>query len=270
MGEHAHAHKSEDGHAVKRAIRKYGWENVRVITLETDLPAGMLDERERHYISACRSLVGQNGYNLTTGADAQPMNHPAVKIWHQRQMKDAMNRPAVRAKKSALWKDEGHKEMMADARLSFSSAEKRRKGFAAKRKAQITAMSVDEGIDLMLKVRGRIGKNSKTRRVTTPGQQNDALDFWQREWDEYATEIWNLPPQASSCESKKRQRSTSSKRMPSEWYMLASSDEEDCEISPICSLSASGQTKCGMSATVVDGSGSNGADSLSEMADTKG
>ena len=50
------------------------------------------------------------------------------KVWHQKQVKEAMNRDNVRAKKSTLWRSDEHKEMMEGARLNFESAEKRRKG----------------------------------------------------------------------------------------------------------------------------------------------
>ena len=104
MTEHARGNKSEDGHLVKRAIAKYGWLNVRVILLESDIPVVELNLREIMWIRERQSLVGQQGYNLSPGGGAQVMDVPEVQVWHQKQMKDAMNRDDVRAKKRALWK----------------------------------------------------------------------------------------------------------------------------------------------------------------------
>ena len=91
--------------------------------------------------------------------------------------------------------------MMEAKRLSFDAAEKRRRVFASKRRSQIENMSKADGMKLMLAVRKRIITNSRTREVTTDGQQADALAFWEREWAEYSNDLWHIPPQASSCVS---------------------------------------------------------------------
>ena len=92
--------KRNDGHLVQKAIRKHGWGNVQKIVLESGLSDEELDSREQHWISECRSLADENGYNLTKGGDDQPMDNTVVQAWHKKQMRAAMNRPEVRAKKS--------------------------------------------------------------------------------------------------------------------------------------------------------------------------
>lgn len=199
MREHRNGGKAEDGHAVKRAIRKYGWVNVKVAILERDIGSKvLLDEREVHWIREKRSMVDQWGYNLTKGGDAQPMDHPVVKAWHKERMTEAMNRDDVREKKRALWQNDGHKEMMREARLNFQSAEKRRLGFARKREEKIRTMSVHEGKALMLKVKAKLTLNAtSSRRVATPGQLEDAEAFWNKEWERYERKYWGAPPLAS-------------------------------------------------------------------------
>lgn len=197
MRDHSRSSKKKDGHAVKRALAKYGWSNVQRRRLEENVSLLQLGEREAFWIAEKKSLVSQNGYNITKGDDEQPMDDPLVKKWHQKQIKEAMNRPDVRAKKRALWQDSDHKAMMEAARLCFEAAEKRRESFARKRRAKIENMSVIEGKRLMYKVRDRIAKNSRTRKTTTAGQQADALAFWRREWDDYSNTFWSAPPPAS-------------------------------------------------------------------------
>lgn len=194
MREHSEWLKKNDGHAVRRAIRKYGWGTLQIRKLETNVPSELLDCRERHHISEMRSLVSQNGYNLTIGGDDQPMDNPVVKAWHKKQIKEAMNRPDVRAKKCALWKDEDHLTMMEAARLCFDAAEKRRESFARKRRVKVASMIVTEGKLFMYEIRDRIAKNSRIRSKITAGQQAEALAFWQREWDEYSKAFWERTP----------------------------------------------------------------------------
>jgi len=199
MGEHRNGANYEDGHAVRRAIKKYGWANVKVTILEGGIAdRELLKEREVHWIQEKASTVREWGYNLTAGGDAQPMEHPVVKAWHKERITEAMNRKDVRAKKRALWQDDGHKEMMQEARLNFESAEKRRLGFARKREEKIRTMSMHEGKALMRNVRAKLTNNATNPgRVATPGQLEDAKAFWQREWERYERKYWSAPPQAS-------------------------------------------------------------------------
>ena len=199
MRDHRRGGKTEDGHAIKYAIRKYGWANVAVTILERGINSREeLGEREVHWIREKGSMVDQWGYNLTPGGDAQPMDHPTVKAWHKDRVTEAMNRDDVREKKRALWQDDGHKEMMHKARLNFESAEKRRLGFARKREEKIRTMSAHEGKALMLKVKAKLTNNATNPgRVATPGQLEDAKAFWQREWERYERKYWGAPPLAS-------------------------------------------------------------------------
>ena len=87
MAEHARGNKSEDGHLLRRAIVKYGWPNVRVTVLESDIPVVELNRREIVWIRERQSLAGQRGYNLSPGGDAQVMDVPEVQVWHQKQVK---------------------------------------------------------------------------------------------------------------------------------------------------------------------------------------
>ena len=203
MTEHARCDKAADGHAVKRAIRKYGWLNVKVSVLEEGIERALLGERERHWIAERKSMVHEWGYNLTEGGDAQPMDHPVVQAWHQQQIKVAMNRDDVRFKKRALWNSESHMEMMQEARLNFASAEKRRLAFAKKREAKVARMGVEEGKKFMRRVRFVLWNNSRCRSSVTDGQQADAMAFWEREWARYERLYWRSPPLASSAPHKR-------------------------------------------------------------------
>tara|TARA_B110000211_G_scaffold172937_1_gene195302 strand:- start:251 stop:1099 length:849 start_codon:yes stop_codon:yes gene_type:complete len=199
MGEHRNGGRTEDGHAVKYAIRKYGWMNVKVSILEHGIESkDVLREREVHWIAEKKSVVQGWGYNLTIGGDAQPMDNPVVKEWHRARVTEAMNREDVREKKRTLWQNAQHKEMMQGARLNYESAEKRRLGFARKREEQVRTLTVDNGKKLMLLVKKRLTRNARNAgRTATPGQLQDALEFWQMEWDVYTRKYWGAPPLAS-------------------------------------------------------------------------
>lgn len=200
MGEHRNGGRTEDGHAVKYAIRKHGWANVKVTVLERGVVCKeLLKQREVHWIREKRSMVHEWGYNLTAGGDAQPMDHPRVREWHKRRMTEAMNREDVREKKRALWQNDAHKDMMQRARLNFESAEKRRLGFARKREEKVRGMSVHEGKAMMLRVKAVLSRNAANpNRRATPGQLEDAYAFWEKEWDRYSRKYWDVPPLASS------------------------------------------------------------------------
>ena len=200
MGEHRNGGRTEDGHAVKYAIRKHGWANVKVTVLERGVACKeLLKQREVHWIGEKRSMVHEWGYNLTAGGDAQPMDHPRVREWHKRRMTEAMNREDVREKKRALWQNDAHKDMMQRARLNFESAEKRRLGFARKREEKVRGMPMREGQELMRKVRAKLANNATNPgRKATPGQLEDAYAFWKKEWDRYSRKYWGSPPLASS------------------------------------------------------------------------
>jgi group I intron endonuclease len=58
------------------AIRKYKWENVEVIVLETDIPIDELNKKEEYYVEKYNSFY--NGYNSKPGGGAvRGINHPS-------------------------------------------------------------------------------------------------------------------------------------------------------------------------------------------------
>ena len=62
--EHVDAYPYEKSH-LYQAMRKYGLEQFEMTTLESDIPADLLDERERFYIAKYDAYV--NGFNNTLG-----------------------------------------------------------------------------------------------------------------------------------------------------------------------------------------------------------
>ena len=54
--------------AIENAIKKYGWENVRHIILETNLTKDESKQKEIEYIKRYNTN-GKNGYNMTLGGD---------------------------------------------------------------------------------------------------------------------------------------------------------------------------------------------------------
>ena len=51
-----------------KAIRKYGFENIKYEVLEDNIPQSQLNEREIYWIEKMNSFI-PNGYNLTKGGD---------------------------------------------------------------------------------------------------------------------------------------------------------------------------------------------------------
>lgn len=231
MKDHKRGGGRVDGHVIKRAHRKYGWANVNVSILESGInDKAVLKSMEVFWIKEKRSMVHEWGYNLTEGGDAQPMDHPIVRAWHKKRITEAMNREDVREKKRALWQNDGHKEMMQDARLNYESAEKRRLGFARKREEKIRTMSVPDGQTLMLNVRAKLTLNATNPgRVATPGQLEDAKVFWHNEWERYESKYWCAPLLASSiCHpSAGAPRSPRSATMANRELLELSEDEWD-------------------------------------------
>lgn len=60
----------EYGYYVGRAIKKYGWENVKHIILETGLTQKEANEREKYYIQLYNTQA-PNGYNITSGGEGR-------------------------------------------------------------------------------------------------------------------------------------------------------------------------------------------------------
>lgn len=60
----------EYGHYIGNAIKKYGWENVEHIILETGLNEKDANEKEKFYIKEFNTQV-PNGYNITSGGEGR-------------------------------------------------------------------------------------------------------------------------------------------------------------------------------------------------------
>ena len=207
MKEHEGCSKSTDGHLVKRAIRKYGWSQVKVLKLAT-VPRDELDSAECMWI-AKRGTLSPGGYNLTPGGDAQPMHHPHVRQWQKERIGDAMRRPEVRAKKRALWMDQGYREMQRskrtgskewmqsrrDCQNSLKINEKRRQTWARKRAEKLQSMRVEEGRLFMkramkhaLRLAGVAANRIDAEYGRDPVQET--REFWEREIAGYEATVW--------------------------------------------------------------------------------
>ena len=81
--------------ALGAAIRKYGWDNVQKRVLEAVADNAKLDERECAWIAQLQSNVRGLGYNLTDGADKNPMLTGSVR---ERQ-KEVLAMPGMRERK---------------------------------------------------------------------------------------------------------------------------------------------------------------------------
>ena len=216
MSEHKRGGKSEDGHLIKRALRKHGWANVSVRWIGT-FPVEALNAAEQHWIAELGTL-SPAGYNLTSGGDAQPMDHPAVRKWQKQQVGEAMRRPDVRAKKRALWKDAEYRAMQhkkrtgseawmqarVDCQNTDEINEKRRATWAAKRAEKVAGMGVAEGREFM-----RRGKKSAVRlarqaakRIAGHSDRDPVAEteaFWDKEIAGYEATVWRAPDPPASC-----------------------------------------------------------------------
>ena len=217
MNEHRRGAKSEDGHAIKRAIRKHGWASVSVRCLAT-VTKEELDSAEVQWIAAIGSLAPA-GYNLTVGGDAQPMDHPEVRKWQKERIGEAMRSSGVRAKKRALWKDAGYRRMQHEKRTGSEAwmqarvdcqntaeiNEKRRVTWARKRAEKVAGMGVDEGREFMR--RGRISAlrlaRQAAKRIAGHSDRDPVAEtkaFWDKEIAGYEATVWCVPgPPASSA-----------------------------------------------------------------------
>jgi len=225
MREHELHRKSNDGHLMKRAVRKHGWSNVKINILERPpIDRQALDESEVKWISAIGSLAPR-GYNLTSGGDAQPMDNPITAAWQKKRIGEAMRRPSVRAKKRALWKDTNHRKMMYDARTGSDVFiqtrkdcqntdeinEKRRSTWSNKRAQKLATMSVEEGRAFMMKARHYALRNASRASERIPLEYGrdpvaETMAFWDKEIEGYENGIWltstrSLPSTSSRNES---------------------------------------------------------------------
>jgi len=207
MRGHKCGSKHDDGQLIKRAIKKAKWANIKVSVLQ-EIPTAHLTKKERRkvlgeaeveWISRLGTLK-PNGYNTTPGADAQPMDDPEVAAWHKQQMKEAMNRPEVRAKKRKLWQDPEHRAMMHAARTGSAvwmqarkdsqntreGNDKRRAAWASKRAAKVAAMGVAEGRKFMYRCRQQAINvaHRAAKRIAEYADRDpvaEATEFWDKE-----------------------------------------------------------------------------------------
>lgn len=191
---------SNNGHAIKRAILKYGWSNVKVeilLRVEADNVKPILDSAEVENIAKYNTLK-PHGYNLTPGGDAQPMDNQHVRKWHKKRIGEAMRSDEVRAKKRALWKDELHRHMMREKRTGSalwvqarkdcqnteSSLFNRRGTWAEKRNAKLATLSKAEGLKYLERLRRKAISNAKRLGATTDGTRDrvaDCIKYWDTE-----------------------------------------------------------------------------------------
>lgn len=213
----------DDGFAVKRAIRKYGWQNVVVEVLqEVDL-SGMtkrqrrekLNARECFWIAKMRSKI--DGYNETEGGDAQPMDDPVVAARQKERVGNAMRKPEVRAKKRALWQDPEYREMQRqqrtgsaewvqarkDCQNTASANQKRRETWARKRAHKLETMTAEEGREFMRRAMThalRLARQAAKRVDVVYGRDpvEETRVFWEAEIAGYEAGIWRTPASSRS------------------------------------------------------------------------
>lgn len=91
--------KQGDARHLYNAMRKYGIDNFSIEIVEDGITDyNVLLEKEKFYVSEFNSL--NNGYNMTSGGDVNPMDETIVKVKHDTKMRS----PEVRAKISSTMK----------------------------------------------------------------------------------------------------------------------------------------------------------------------
>jgi len=232
MRSHKRGKGRDDGQLIKRAIRKYGWNNVKVSVLQTIAIGGLSKKERRAVLSPAEvewiarlGTLKPGGYNTTPGGDAQPMDDPEVAAWQKQQIKEAMNRPDVRAKKRGLWQDPEHRAMMHAARTGSAvwmqtrkdcqntdeCNEKRRATWARKRAAKVAAMGVAEGREFMRRAKKsavRLARQA-AKRIADHSDRDSVAEteaFWDKEIAGYEAGIWRALTPASSCEMSEKAR----------------------------------------------------------------
>ena len=208
---------STNGHLVKRAIKKYGWNSVNVQILSKFVPVHSLGDAEQFFIRACNTLAPA-GYNLTEGGDAQPMDHPYVRTWQKKRIGESMRSDAVRAKKRALWKNPQYRTMQHKARTGSKTwmqtrkdcqntdaiNEKRRQTWARKREAKVRQMNEKDGRYFMYRAKKHAVRLARqaAKRIANHSSRDPVAEthvFYDAEIARYETTIWSAPvPPASS------------------------------------------------------------------------
>tara|TARA_Y100000748_G_C15463934_1_gene476082 strand:+ start:479 stop:1411 length:933 start_codon:yes stop_codon:yes gene_type:complete len=207
MNAHRRGKGRDDGHLIKRAIRKYGWDRVDVRVLE-EVPVACLNDAEVRWITT-RGTMKPNGYNTTPGGDAQPMDDADVRARHRREIGKAMRTPETREKKRALWRDEGYRQMQhtkrseseawqqarRDCQNSAGAIEKRRATWARKRAEKIVTMGVEEGRAFMTRAMRhalRLARGASQRVDSAYGRDpvRETREFWEKEIAGYEATVW--------------------------------------------------------------------------------
>lgn len=228
MRSHKRGKKRDDGQLIKRAIKKAGWANIKVSVLQ-EFPIGGLSKKERRAVLSLAEVewiarlgtLKPGGYNTTPGGDAQPMDDPEVAAWQKQQIKKAMNRPDVRAKKRGLWQDPEHRAMMRAARtgsVAWMQArkdcqntdecnEKRRATWARKRAIEVAAMGVAEGREFMRCAKKRAVRKARqaAKRIADHSDRDPVAEteaFYDKEIAGYEAGIWRARTQASSSNAR--------------------------------------------------------------------
>lgn len=92
------ARNHKDNSMLHNAMRKYGYDNFIIETIEEDIPNDALDEREIFYINFLKSKKEYGNYNLTNGGDGRVQSGKLdeVKIRELHQMLlDTTNYPRI-------------------------------------------------------------------------------------------------------------------------------------------------------------------------------
>lgn len=107
---------------VKRAIKKYGWDKMKVEVLWSG-PADMLDSKEVEFIAAHGTLA-PDGYNATVGGDANPMSS----VIGRQSVKDSWADPNVRSKHTSglksAWTDPVKRSNILNGRAKSANVAK--------------------------------------------------------------------------------------------------------------------------------------------------
>jgi group I intron endonuclease len=202
MLEHRRCDGRTDGHLVKRAINKHGWDNVQVSVL-AEVQCAELNAAEKEWIARLGTLK-PHGYNTTPGGDAQPMDDPEVRARQRRNVQVSMRSTEVREKKRLLWKTQEYTAMQRRARTTESALSKRAETFRAKREERVLAMDTEEGMKPMQYTKAHGVKRAKECSRGTSGfwyglrSEAKVKEDFDNEIAYYEREIWGQRTLASS------------------------------------------------------------------------
>lgn len=119
---HLHRVRANKCWYLARAIKKYGWDNIKKEVL-VELPDALLDEYEVKFI-ALYGCVKPNGYNLTKGGDFNPMDSKTIRKRQLSKVRDPTHRKQ-QSERTAEW----HKDDEKHEYWSEKNAESARSDF---------------------------------------------------------------------------------------------------------------------------------------------